>query len=344
MLRYLCNGGAMKTLYLGYETAKWYWEHYADNAVLLDDRPTRSRLVDCARSLDEVQDLVRHTQFWGRPLDVLTTDRVDVLNNATFHRVGEAYPPRSFVQVAPQVFVASPELSFVQIAQHSSFPKTLLYGYALCGVFALDEERYSGLADRRRLISARHLNSYVDACAGHRGIGAARDAAQYVRDNSASPRESKLSMVTTLPLCRGGKGFPAAKLNKRIDIPERFAWSGGRNYYVADLYWEGCKVTAEYDSDLEHANRVSIYRDSDKRNTLMDMGYTPLCFTSVQLDDPAAFDHAAETLRRKLGVRKRPLPKNYQAKVDELRRELDLSVYSYGSRRADDSRLLDFSW
>ncbi len=341
---HLCTVDSMTTLYLGYETAQWYWEHYGDNAVLLEDRPTRSRLLTCARTAEEVHNLVLGTPFYGHHLDVLTLDRAGVAVGISFHQTLDCYPARSFIQVAPYVYVSSPELSFVQFSQQASFARTLLYGYALCGSFALDETRRSGTVERARLISARRLSSFVNACARHRGIGQARDAVSYVREGSASPRESKLSLALTLPLCRGGKGLPPAKLNKRIDIPDRYAWSGGRRYYVSDLYWEGCRITAEYDSDVEYTRAVSIYRDSDKRNTLIDMGYTPLCFTSTQLDDPEAFNHAAGTLRRKLGVRRRLLPKNYQAKVDGLRRDLGLSVFPFAPRRCDDAALLDFSW
>ena len=333
-------------LYLGYETAKYYWEHYADNVGSWRDLPSCSSLTKCVCGADEARAAVLGTQFYGKPLHVMApAHRNGRVGELAFHGCREHYARDSFVRVAPGVFVASPELSFVQVAQKESFAKTLLYGYALCGTFALDETRKSGLAERERLTSVRRLEGYVGRCGDLRGIKRAREAVRYVREGSASPRESKLSMMLTLPLCHGGKGFPAAKLNKRIDIPNRFAWLGGRNYYVADLFWEGARVTAEYDSDLEHTNKVSIYRDSDKRNTLMDMGYSPLCFTSIQLDDPEAFDHAVEALRRKLGVR-RParLPRQYQAKVDELRCELGLSEFSFAPRYAANEDPLDFAW
>ena len=335
----------MSALYLGYETAKWYWEQYHDNVAQPNERPARGLLADCIRDVGDVRNAVTGTIFRDWPLDVLVPlGYAGKADGVTFHGCSAEYPARSFVQACPDIYIASPELSFIQVASDFSFAETLMYGYSLCGNFALSQDTQSGLVDRSKLVTARRLSAYANSCVGHHGVALARRVVRYVREESASPRESKLSIALTLPLCCGGKGLPPAKMNKRIEIPDCFSWWGGRRYYVADLYWESARVTVEYDSDMWHAHRQGIYRDSDKRNTLIDMGYAPLCFTSLQLDDPAAFDHAAESLRRKLGVRRRRLPSNYQGKVDELRKGLGLSVLPYAPRRVDDSSILDFSW
>ena len=49
-------------------------------------------------------------------------------------------------------------------------------------------------------------------------------------------------------------------------------------------------------SDAVHAHKYGIYRDSEKRNMLIRMGYTPLCITSIQLDSPSDFALAADAL------------------------------------------------
>lgn len=326
----------METLYLGYDTAKWFWERYHDTIMPLNDKPYRACLVNALRNTSEIQDIVAGSFLQDISLDVMVPRCMQgKANGLTFHGCAENYPNRSFIQISPCIYIASPELSFVQVASKHSFIETLLYGYSLCGNFALSDNFQSGLAERNKLVSVRRLKAYVDSCGTHHGILRARKVVRYISEGSASPRESKLSIALTLPLCYGGKGLPAAKMNSRIAIPQRSSWTGGRRYYVADLYWEKARVTVEYDSDVWHANKDGIYRDSDKRNTLIDMGYTPMCFTSTQLDDPDAFDHAAEALRRKLGVRHRPLPCEYQKKVDELRKQLGLSVVTYAPRRVD---------
>ena len=336
----------METLYLGYNTARWYWEHAFDTAVDPHDLPVTSSFAGCMRGAESVREAVRGTVFARQPLDVLVPrGSHGTAENVVFHGCSGPFPRRAFTQVAPGILLASPELSFLQTRRNATFVDTLLYGYALCGNFALDEDSPTGLVNRNSpLTTPRRLENFANACTHMNGARIAKTRARYVRAGSASPRESKLSLLTTLPLQYGGKGLPAAQLNKKIPIPARYKWSGGRNYYVADLYWENAKVTVEYDSDLAHANKQGIWRDSDKRNTLTDMGYTPLCFTSIQLDDPRAFDHAAEALRRALDVRRRPLPKDYQRKVDQLRSELGLSTLPFTGRLVDGPSWDDPSW
>ena len=77
-------------------------------------------------------------------------------------------------------------------------------------------------------------------------------------------------------------------------------------------------------SDAAHAHKYGIYRDFEKRNTLVTMGYTPLCITSIQLDSPSDFALAADAIRRALGKRRRPVPKDYDERVAALRKELGL--------------------
>ena len=42
-------------LYLGYETAKYYWEHYADNVGSWRDLPSCSSLTKCVCGADEAR-------------------------------------------------------------------------------------------------------------------------------------------------------------------------------------------------------------------------------------------------------------------------------------------------
>ena len=55
-------------------------------------------------------------------------------------------------------------------------------------------------------------------------------------------------------------------------------------------------LAGKRDSDAVHAHKYGIYRDSEKRNMLISMGYTPLCITSIQLDSPSDFALAANAL------------------------------------------------
>lgn len=327
----------MENLYLGYETAQWYWEHVKYGARKLAAQATCKQLHDCAKTPASVAKIVRGTLFEnlpskGLPLHVMVNGPFS--RNAAsihFHTHANTFPEGSFVRLSRSIYLASPQLSLVQAAQRKSFGRAFLYGSALCGQFALDESQEHGLRSRPQLVDAEQIGRFIELCGAVDGCQKSKTIARYLTDGSASPRESMLLAALTLPKRYGGWGLSGAKMNQRIDIPQRFCWPGQRKFFVADLYWPEAKVAVEYDSDIEHAHKLGIYRDSLKRNTLLDMGYTTLCVTSVQLNSPAELAHVADTLRRCLGRRKTSLPANFDALQAQLRRELGLCGFDDSS-------------
>ena len=318
----------MKNLYLGYETAKWYWEHTINGAQVLDSCSHVSSFENCASSYRDVCETVRGTILEDKPLHVLTdSSRPKNSQNVVYHCHRNSFPKGSFIQLKEHIFISSPQLSFVQMCRIHGFGQAFMYGCSLCGTYSLNEVSGYGISDRRRIISSRRLKSFVDEQEGLYGLTEARKVSKYLIDNSASPREIAAAGMLTLPLRYGGMGLPAVQLNKRIDIPNRFSWAGKRRYFVADFYWPETKVVIEYDSDVAHAHTYGIYRDSEKRNTLVSMGYTPLCITSVQLNNPSDFALATDVIRRALGLRKQPVPTDYMKRVVALRKELGLPWY-----------------
>lgn len=315
----------MEHLYLGYETAKWYWEHAKCGAQILRDHPTQSTLCGCVTTPAAARRIAQGTPFENVPLHILTDKPFSRNDEGTrFHVNKGPFPKGAFIQVSSQLFVASPQLSFIQTAKNMPLGQVFLYEEALCGAFAIAEDSKYGINERAPLATAKQLQRYTQACGGMTGAKQARQVAALLVDGSASPRESMALGALTLPLRHGGWGLPGARLNHRIEIPQRFSWPGQRKYFVADLYWPDAKIALEYDSDVEHAHRVGIYRDSLKRNTLIDMGYTPICVTSIQLNNPSELAHVAETIRRALGKQKRKPSDNFAAAQAQLRRELGL--------------------
>lgn len=315
----------MKNLYLGYETAKWYWEHAFNAAQTLRTCSYASSLNGCVTTTTDVYEVVEGTLFEKMPLHVMTKQtHSNNSQNIFFHEHGSSFPKYSFVQLAPNIFIASPQLSFIQICCSHSFGQAFLYGCNLCGVYALSDANGYGVEKRTRIISVRRLQSFADENKGIYGLVEARKISKYLVNDSASPRETAAFGALTLPLMYGGMGLSGASLNSRIDIPKRYEWPGKRKFYVADIFWPEAKVAIEYDSDVAHAHRYGIYRDSEKRNTLISMGYTPLCITSVQLDNPSDFALVADVVRRSLGQRRRPAPKEYNKRLMLLRKEMGL--------------------
>ncbi len=110
---------------------------------------------------------------------------------------------------------------------------------------------------------------------GSRGYSQAVHRAQKVRelafDGSASPMETSLALLLTLPLEFGGFGLPRPQLNVPIDV----SISGGRMTVTPDFLWREQRVALEYDSDEFHVNkgREQAGRDALRANALLAVGY-----------------------------------------------------------------------
>ena len=110
---------------------------------------------------------------------------------------------------------------------------------------------------------------------GSRGYSQAVHRAQKVRelafDGSASPMETSLALLLTLPLEFGGFGLPRPQLNVPIDVSA----SCGQMTVTPDFLWREQRVALEYDSDEFHVNkgREQAGRDALRANALLAGGY-----------------------------------------------------------------------
>ena len=240
-----------------------------------------------------------------------------------FRFAGTALPARSFIRLGSNIFIASPELNFVQAATELPFYQLIHYGCALCGNYVLDETSQWGVLPRNRISSLEKLRAYVESCQGMDGLQMARKALPYVLENSRSPRESASGLLVSLPYKHGGEAVSGIQLNKRIDIPEHLRSMTDRSFFVADFFWPGKHVAAEYDSDVAHFGDAPRMTDAIKRNVLPLMGYVPFSFTRAQVNNSREMDKACANLRAMLGVHPRQkMPADYAARKARLRQQL----------------------
>ena len=215
------------------------------------------------------------------------------------HVMGGAIPAGSFQPLRGELWIATPELTFCQVACEVGFAEAVKFGYELCSSFVLSELLAS--PDRREALSSPEmLRKYLEHSAERRGIKTARQAVQYVRGGAESPMEIVVSMLLTLPRMYGGYGLPAAELNKEIVVKSR---AGSQQHtYRGDLVWPRQRVIVEYDSDLHHSRQAELSRDALRRNALQDAGWRVVVMTKDQVYDEAAMDEAAAQLGRALGM------------------------------------------
>ncbi len=219
-------------------------------------------------------------------------------------------------------FATCPELTFVQMAPLLRFPRAVNLGYELCGTFAPDENRPYGVRSREPLTSPEKLASYLAKAGGMRGAKAARSALPHILGGSASPRESTLAELLTLPCRRGGSNLAPPSMNAVVTIPTRCSWASDRSSFRCDLLWRDKGVAVEYDSTLCHTGAERIAHDAARRNVLESLGLTVVTATWRQVANFREYNRFAHILAGHLGAKIRPSCADYPSRQFALRREL----------------------
>ena len=208
------------------------------------------------------------------------------------------------------------------MAGELSFPRLVKLGYELCGTYALRPQEPGGFVPRKPLTSLERLRAFVDAAPNLRGVRAARRALDYVLERSASPAETNLSLLLTLPTSYGGYALEFPQLNARIELSELAARECGRLFCRCDLYWPDVPLGVEYNSDRYHVGAERIDRDAVRMNALGSMGVQVVTVTRPQLLDAERFDDTARIIAKYLGRRLRIRVADFAQRRARLRREL----------------------
>lgn len=219
------------------------------------------------------------------PLHVMITDKCARTESASVvtHLRTAALPSSSLVRIGSGYAAASPELAFAQMAKQLSFTRLVMLGFELCGTyssFGQEETFYQAIP----LTNVARISGFIEKSASFQGKQAVKRAIRHVIDGSASPRETQLAMMLSLPYRHGGYGFPAPK------------HLGARRRYVLDLYWPELKLDIEYDSNAFHAHEEKLLLDSRRRAALEAMGITSINVASEQIRSSGAFNELAKQL------------------------------------------------
>ena len=231
-------------------------------------------------------------------------------------------PPQSFVPVSPGVYSASPELCFVNLAGELPFLALIELGFELCGSYSVDRSTDRGFSDRQPLTSAARLAEYARDASGLHGSATAQRAARYVIDGAASPKESQLAMLLTLPTRLGGYGFEKPQLNGAVDVPPSLQREFKAKHLYCDLYWPDHDVAVEYDSDQYHTGPERSTHDSERQTKLKRLGVEPISVTKDQLYDANSFETVVKLVAKYTDKRLRIRSSNFLQRRWELRRAL----------------------
>ena len=259
------------------------------------------------------------------PVHVLVDRHADrtARDNRIAHRAGGELPPKSLVRLAPNLQIVSPEYLFMQMARGMDELELVWLCCEFLATYALVEtEECLALQPAYQLTTKFQLAAYLKAAREMNVQGAAKGlrALEHAVEGAASPPESELGLLMTLPCAKGGRAIPQPLLNYRIDADRRTVATYGEKYYVVDAVWPEKKLIVEYDGDACHLDSMRRAKDNDRTAALEQMGYRVIHISTGQLKSLSFMDDALKRVANHLGRHTRDGAHGYdwQARRSEL--------------------------
>ena len=252
------------------------------------------------------------------------------------HVCSTPLPAGSLLRLSPHVLIASPELTFMQLAEFEPFPRLVMAGCELCGTYALKERPLSDdatglekqakteLVEREQLTRTADLREFADLLPERPGSAAARRAVSSAFDGAASPMEAKLALLLSLPQRLGGTGLPRPTLNHEIRLGKEARSAYHRTTCRCDLHWPGTRLDVEYDGADSHDGFESRARDVARTTALTIEGFNVFPVTYAQVADPDVFLSVARLIADQLGCRLRLRNGHFSARSASLRENLGI--------------------
>lgn len=129
-------------------------------------------------------------------------------------------------------------------------------------------------------------------------------AADLAFDRSASPMETAVALMLTLPLEFGGFGLPRPDLNAPVDTAEVRGKLSDSDEVTPDELWRDRFVALEYDSVEFHGQLgpSQLTKDARRANVLTAMGYKVFRVTPGLVESLQGMKLLAQQLAHALGV------------------------------------------
>ena len=223
------------------------------------------------------------------------------------------HPSRSFYKIAQDLYISTPEATFLRLGKEPGLIQLITVGYELCGSYGLSAQSSSGFLRREPRSNPRLIERYLEKCEGIHGVKAAKRASSYLIKGSASPMESLLSMLLCLPPSLGGFGLPRPELNCPIETNE-----GSVAMRRCDLCWPDQQFALEYDSGTFHSDASKLHLDSGRRSALEKAGVHVASVTKNQVFDRGQLFNLATIASKRPGKPLSPTPFNFTQKQDEI--------------------------
>lgn len=294
------------------------------------------------------EDVSRLAPKWMTPQFLAQTDgRIHALafsrelrRNSSRHMThtwSHPLPVASFYQLNSNLFVCSPEYSFLAAASVLDFASLVALGDELCGLYSFDASASRGFRQREiALTSKAQLAAYVSKAGNCPGCDKAEAALGHIVDFSASPMETFDEMTISLPYHRGGYCVPAPEMNLEIPLNAKAARIAKQATCRADLCWRDLMLVIEHLGQYDHARPDRMISDRARTNALREMGFEVIELTGSLVGDLTAYEYIVQHIAARHGKRIKPQHRGALPQRVALRNTLFRWNDSYGAVRSRD--------
>ncbi|RRF89631.1 MAG: DUF559 domain-containing protein [Coriobacteriaceae bacterium] len=320
------------TILLSHNTARRYWEFVgaAGKRGLVDGDPVlraassrRTAIERCGANL--LGDCDERPIWLEQPVDLMVPsgDVRGRLRSVNEHVCSSRLPHSSVCRIGSDLYVTSPELTFVNLGRSMKTSTLSAYAMELCGGYAMTPWTQRGFELRAPLSTSEELGCFTRGCGGMHGCKRALEALRIAGEGSRSPAETLLYLLLCIPRSMFGYGLPKPLLNRRIDISRDAQMRLRTEYVVVDLLFEDERLVVEYDSRSFHNSPVKLDHDDDRREVLQDMGYEVVVVRAERLSNYRWFDDLVRfTIGKRLGIDVPPMDSRFVRGVQNLRDDL----------------------
>ena len=308
---------------LSHHSARAFWLSH-DVDALTSLRPSKCDVL--ARPLPDMSvcsTLLRQNLYLADsdPVHILVSDTESrrYVSGWTYHICSADLPQGSFWRIAQQLYVTSPELSFLLMGGELTEAQMAEYATNLCASYFIEMPNRAIRPRSRQVTSIEKIGAYLHNMHAVYGRKKALCGLRWATQGSASPMETKLFLRLCIPTRQGGYGLPKPMLNYRID-PGRCGSLSEQNYYVADLCWPEYGVIVEYDGEAYHQD---VSSDKRRANALEMLEWRVFSITRHEMFDAFAFDMFARQVCKALGKRFR-VAGSWVKKAAELQQQLNV--------------------
>lgn len=258
----------------------------------------------------------------------------------THHQISRPLPAGALLRVRPDVYCCSPEFAALLYSQGRPMPEVLALIMELLGTYCLPPEStlpiswggtWPGLAGRDEVTQAHYgcepattlkrLQAMARWAKGSTFRGF-RQAVAHASAGSASPAESIMYGMFSLPLSYGGFGFETLpgkmSLNHRIDFDESAVrMASGVSHAVCDAFIRAALTDMEYNG-VGHEEANQRIHDGQRNNGLRGMGIKVVVINREQMRDLVALEAIAKSIYHDAGKRFRYRIDGYRTRQENL--------------------------